>query len=177
MTKITVYRYGRDNEQIESAGWFTVESAEALPEADPMTAERYAAAMRRGQPARFVRETLYRTEEGRWVLKVASHVDAHNQWVDDEEDAQPVDGMPRVRFLADAEAMEWLTRNGYADRISAFMPDLPNESGPGRPEIGGLVQVRLGNLLPSIDAYAAGHGWSRAEAVRRLVLAGLSRDE
>ena len=177
MTKITVFRYDRDNQPVEPVGWFTVESAEVLPEADPMTAERFAAAARRGQPARFVRETLYHTEEGRWVLKVAAHVDGRGRWVDDENDAQPMDGMPRVRFVTDIEAMDWLNRNGYADRVSALLSDLPNESGPGRPEIGGLVQVRLGNLLPSVDAYAARHGWSRAEAVRRLVVAGLGSDE
>jgi hypothetical protein len=176
MTKITVYRYD-DNQPAEPVGWFTLESAEALPEANPMTAERFAAAMRRGEPARFVRETLYRTAESRWVQKTALHVDAHNQWVDNENDAQQHDGMPRVRFLTDAEAIDWLTHNGYADRIPEFMPGVPDESGPGRPEIGGLVQVRLGNLLPSVDAYATRHSWSRAEAVRRLVVAGLSSDE
>lgn len=177
MSKVTVYRYDRDNQPIEPAGWFTLESAEALPEANPMTGEKYAAAMRRRQPARAVRETLYRTEERRWVLKVASHVDEHNRWVDNEVDAKPMYGMPQVRFVSDAEAVDWLSRNGYDDRIPEFMPDLPDESGPGRPEIGGLVQVRLGNLLPSVDTYATRHGWSRAEAVRRLVLAGLAVDE
>lgn len=44
---------------------------------------------------------------------------------------------------------------------------------PGRPVIGGKVQVRLGDLLPLVDAWAAEQGIERAEAVRRLVSAGL----
>jgi len=46
----------------------------------------------------------------------------------------------------------------------------------GRPKIGGEVQVRLGDLLPDVDAWAADNGVKRAEAIRRLVLAGLRAD-
>lgn len=172
MTKISVYRYDRDNQPIEIAGWFTPESADAMVEADPMTAERHAAAMRRG-PARGVVETLYHTDGRRWVHKTAWHVGARGQWVDDETQVGSGGLGPQYRFLSDAEALDWLTRNGYDDRIAAYLPSLPDETGPGRPEIGGLVQVRLGKLLPSIDAYAAEQACSRAEAVRRLVVAGL----
>jgi hypothetical protein len=39
MTKITVNRYDDDtNSPVEAQGWFTLEDAEAMPEADPMTA-------------------------------------------------------------------------------------------------------------------------------------------
>lgn len=34
--------------------------------------------------------------------------------------------------------------------------------------------MRLGDALPGVDAYAAEHGIKRAEAVRRLVGAGLA---
>lgn len=132
MNRVAVYRYDRDNQPAEPVGWFTPENAEALPEADPMTAERYAEAQRGGQPVRAVRETLYRTREGRWVLKTALHVDARNRWVDDEADAQPMDGMPRVRFLTVPEVVDWLTRNRYGDRLTTLLPDLPEEWGPDR---------------------------------------------
>ena len=69
MTKITVYRYDEMNSRVEAEGWFTLEDAEAMSEADPMTAARHAHAMRRGEPARGVTETLYHTSHGRWVLK------------------------------------------------------------------------------------------------------------
>ena len=78
--------------------------------------------------------------------------------------------------MSDAHAIDWLRRNHYEDRIQQYLPDLPDERGPGRPEIGGRVQVRLGHLLPAIDSYAADHKCSRAEAVRLLVIAGLAND-
>ena len=59
MTKITVYRYNEMNSPVEAQGWFTLEDAEATPEADPMTAARHAQAMRRGEPALGVTETRY----------------------------------------------------------------------------------------------------------------------
>jgi hypothetical protein len=45
---------------------------------------------------------------------------------------------------------------------------------PGRPEVGGIVQVRLGDILDQVDAWREPHGLSRAEAVRRLVADGLA---
>ncbi|AYE99573.1 hypothetical protein C0J29_31935 (plasmid) [Mycobacterium paragordonae] len=40
----------------------------------------------------------------------------------------------------------------------------------GRPEVGRPVNIRLGDeLLAKVDAYAAGEGIKRAEAVRQLV--------
>jgi hypothetical protein len=178
MTKITVYRYDEMNSPVEAQGWFTLEDAEAMPEADPMTAARHAQAMRRGEPARGVKQTLYHTSHGRWVLKTAWHIDECGRFVDDEPDVDPRSGSggPRYRFLSDAEAIDWLRRNRYEDRIQQYVPELPDERGPGRPEIGGRVQVRLGHLLPAVDSYAADHRCSRAEAVRLLVIAGLRND-
>lgn len=112
MSKLTVYRYDKHNLPVEAEGWFTPENAEALPEADPMTAERHKQARRRGESVRGVKETLYRTEEGRWVLKIAWHLGPGGEWVDEEADATLGDP-PRYRFLGDAEAMGWLTLNHY----------------------------------------------------------------
>ena len=70
MTKITVYRYDEMNSRVEAEGWFTLEDAEAMPEADPMTAARHAEAMRRGESARGVKETLYHTSQGCWVANL-----------------------------------------------------------------------------------------------------------
>jgi hypothetical protein len=177
MTKITVYRYDEMNTPIEAQGWFTLEDAQAIPEADPMTAARHAQAMRRGEPARGVKQTLYHTSHQRWVLKTAWHIDESGRFVDDEPDADPhSEGGPRYQFLNDAHAIDWLRRNHYQDRIQQYLPDLPDERGPGRPEIGGRVQVRLGQLLPAVDSYAADHKCSRAEAVRLLIIAGLGNE-
>jgi hypothetical protein len=178
MTKVTVYRYDENNQPVEAVGWFTLETADAMIEADPMTSERHAQAMRRGRPSRGVIETLFYTAEGRWVLKIAWHIGEHGQWVDDEADARPGPVGPIYRFLSDADALAWLTKNNYHDRIQTYLGDLPDEKGPGpgRPEIGGRVQVRLGHLLPEIDAYASKRSCSRAEAVRQLVIAGLDNE-
>jgi hypothetical protein len=174
MTKITVYRFDEMNTPVEAQGWFTLVDAEAIPEADPMTAARHAQAMRRGEPALGVKETLYHTSHGRWVLKTAWHIDECGRFVDDESDVDPHSGSgPRYQFLSDAHAIDWLRRNRYEDRIHHYLPELPDERGPGRPEIGGRVQIRLGHLLPAVDSYAADHRCSRAEAVRLLIIAGL----
>jgi hypothetical protein len=172
MTRIAVYRYD-DHGRREPDGWFTLESAEAMVEANPMTAARYAAARRRG-PVRSVIETLYRTNGGRWVLKTAWHVGPQGEWVDDEAAIGPWHPEPRYEFITDIDALDWLNRNGYADMVERFLGDTPDEQGPGRPEIGGRIQVRLGDLLGRVDAYAQERGCSRAEAVRNLVAAGLA---
>ncbi len=47
---------------------------------------------------------------------------------------------------------------------------------PGRPEIGTPINTRLGtDLLSRVDAFAAREGINRAEALRRLIAAGLKR--
>ncbi len=177
MSRVTVYRHDSDNQPAVAEGWFSPERAEAIVEANPMTAQRFAELQRQGRSARGVVETLYRTEGGRWVHKVAWHTDERGRWVDDERDAYSPLGQPRYRFLRDEEALDWLNRNGYSDRVEQFFGDLPAEQGPGRPEIGGRVQVRLGDLLPSVDAFAEKQGCSRAEAVRRLVATGLGQPQ
>lgn len=47
----------------------------------------------------------------------------------------------------------------------------------GRPEVGKPINLRLGDdLLAQVDIYAVAEGIKRAEAVRRLVTAGLKTD-
>ena len=50
------------------------------------------------------------------------------------------------------------------------------EAKRGRPPIGEKVQIRLGELLARVDAWAAVHEVNRAEAVRRLVAAALDAE-
>ncbi|MGH3838593.1 MAG: hypothetical protein ACRDSF_23300 [Pseudonocardiaceae bacterium] len=45
----------------------------------------------------------------------------------------------------------------------------------GRPEVGNVVHVRLGEVAAAVDAYAAEHWMSRAQAVCELVADGLDR--
>ena len=52
---------------------------------------------------------------------------------------------------------------------------MESERGPGRPEIGTPINVRLGDdLLKAIDAKAAEYGVSRAEFIRSTLLQSLS---
>lgn len=43
----------------------------------------------------------------------------------------------------------------------------------GRPHIGNIVSVALGDVLPRVDTYRAEHGLTRAAAIRTLITLGL----
>lgn len=104
-------------------------------------------------------EALYRTAGGRWVKNWWS------QWQGETE---------TWTFVTDKDAEQWLLLNGHDEAVERFFGEIPEEVGPGRPEIGPPVNVRLGEHLTGVDAYAKEFGISRAEAVRRLVAAGLA---
>lgn len=165
MTRVNVYSYTNGYAEPGTfEGWFTPEECVALVEANVLSDADYERARRKGV-VRGVIETLYRTPEGRWVLQTARRGAEQGR-------------LPDLHvFLTSDEALEWLTRQGYEREVTEFFGELPSESGgPGRPEIGGRVQVRLGGLLTEVDAYAKRRDITRAEAVRVLVAAGLDKD-
>jgi len=103
---------------------------------------------------------LYRTAQGRWVLR---------QWSNWE-------GTTDVyTYVTDGRACAWLVFNDYDADAEKYFGAVESERGPGRPEIGNPVQVRLGDLLERVDAYAAEQGRTRADALRELIGRGLSR--
>lgn len=104
-------------------------------------------------------EGLYCTAGGRWVLRRWSN------WASEPETFTYVEST--------AAAADWLLFNGYEDAYREHFGEPASERGPGRPEVGGLVQVRLGGALEQVDRWATEHAITRAEAVRRLVFAGL----
>lgn len=164
MARTNVYRYPDGySEAGELDGWFSPEECEAIVETGVLSDDEFAAAVRTGRPVRGLIETLYRTPHQRWVL--------HRVWRDTQGEIPDT-----YEFFADDQALEWLTRQGYEDRLEQFFGTLPTERGPGRPEISGRVQVRLGELLEPVDSYAAKHGLSRAEAIRQLISAGLEHE-
>lgn len=80
-------------------------------------------------------------------------------------------------YVTPEQAREWLIANGEDDAVARHFGELAAEEDrrPGRPEIGGRYTMTYGDgLLADVDAYADGHGIARAEAVRRLVSAGLA---
>jgi len=110
--------------------------------------------------SQWVDEYLYRTKGGRWVR---NH-DAHRQ----------MGGPDTYEFYDDEQARDWLLRSECNDEaVARFFGEVEEERGPGRPEVGGAVHVRLGALLANVDAYAEAEQCPRAEAIRRLVLNGL----
>lgn len=54
--------------------------------------------------------------------------------------------------------------------------DVTEQRGPGRPEVGKAINVRLGDdRLEDVDTWAREHVVSRAEAIRQLIDVGLDR--
>jgi len=95
-------------------------------------------------------ETLWHAANGRWALQRAGS----------------------YQFIEDAAARQWLIDHEL--QAEAAQLDVPPKG--GRPEIGGAVRVRLGGLLPAVDALAARRHLSRAEAIRHLVHRGLQAE-
>ncbi|MHC5905688.1 hypothetical protein ACVNF4_17565 [Streptomyces sp. S6] len=164
MTRTPVYRYDGDRREID--GRFDPDDITSHPEADAISDEEFERRRnsRKAGAVRATRNTLLRTGGHRWVLE--SHVippeTGTRHAVED-----------RYRFLTGDQALAWLTRHGHEQAIRYWLHDPPPERGPGRPEIGGRVQVRLGELLDAVDSYADRNACSRAEAVRALVAIGL----
>ena len=101
---------------------------------------------------------LYRTAQGRWVLRTWSN------WQGETD---------TYSYVSNDDARDWLIFNDYDDDAQRYFGEIDEERGPGRPEVGNAVHVRLGDLLPAVDAFASQHQCSRADAVRTLVTAGL----
>jgi hypothetical protein len=111
-------------------------------------------------------ESLLRTRQGRWVR----HYDSTNEF----------NGPEYYQFLTDDEAKDWLLRSeaDAADEIiEKYFGEVEEEAGPnlgGRPAIGKKCEVRLDEeTLAKVDARAAEQDVSRAEMLRRLVVAAL----
>jgi hypothetical protein len=104
-------------------------------------------------------QVLYRTTGGRWVLHVWS---------------QRQGKAPTWKFITDKEAREWLIRDEDDDLIAKYFGKLAEESGPGRPEEGKPVSIRIPDgLRARLDERATADGVSLAEMVRRLCAAAL----
>lgn len=137
------------------AGWFDLDRA---TEFQPQ--RRWDGSNMRDINARgnFEHQELYRTAQGRWVLR---------HWSQRE-------GSPDTfRFVSDDVAREWLIRNEHDDAVERYFDQLTEEEGPrptGRPEEGRPINVRLPEtIITALDERAAQAGEPRAEVVRRLL--------
>jgi hypothetical protein len=108
-------------------------------------------------------QALNRTSGGKWVL---------SRW------SAYTDTSDTHGFVTSDEAREWLLAHHCDEVIAEFFGAVAEEEDrrPGRPAIGEPVNVRLGELLGRVDAYATATGASRAEAIRALVAVGLTAD-
>jgi len=107
-------------------------------------------------------QNLYRTAGGRWVLETWS------RWQNEEA---------RHEFVSDEQARQWLLINGSDDVVEEYFGEIEEERGPGRPEIGPVTTIRLGEELTARVDAARRDGESRAAAIRRLLEAALGAQE
>lgn len=167
MNRINVYRYPAedDYDALQDGpildGWFDLDKAEMIQQDTEWDGNNHISVHTRSQ---WDSQTLYRTAGGRWVL---NHSSRRAAW--------PI---PRYEFITDAQAREWLLINHSDNEIEKYFGKVEEEVGPaptGRPAIGPAINVRLeAGLLAAVDARAEHEGQSRAETIRRLLLAGLA---
>lgn len=157
--KITKSELNYDDEgtTLTLVGWFDSDSAVEYREAREWNGQNLVGVNNLGD---YGHQILYRTAMGRWVLNTWS------QWV----------GVPQTyEYVDDQRARDWLLINDHDDAVTKWFGFPEPERGPGRPEKGPAVSVRLDDQLAPVDTYAAAEGISRAEAVRQLVALGLNQ--
>lgn len=104
---------------------------------------------------KWVHEHLLLTASGRWVLNHWS------QWQGSTE---------TYRYITDDEARTWMLANERDEECEEYFGTIEPERGPGRPEIGAPINVRLGSeRLAAVDAAAAEAGVTRADMIRLLL--------
>jgi hypothetical protein len=150
MPRINVY--ASDNGHQKLIGWFDDDKTTVYL-SNPSCCDSENAHTRDYGP----HQNLMRTANGRWVLNEFTYVRASEF------------GEDSYYFLSDDQVKNWLATNHYDKEYAEYFGEMPDEVGPGRPEIGGEVKVRLGALLPEVDEWAAANGVKRAEAIRRLI--------
>lgn len=151
--RVNVYEYpeypGDNDDEPKLVGWFEWTKSDRWPGPTRDGAGNHLA----------TGEALIRTAKGRWVLEHWS------RWQDDTD---------KYVFVSDDQARTWLLDHGEDATVREYFGEIEEERGPGRPEIGSPVQVRLGtDLLERVDSWASERGVKRAEAIRRLVAAAL----
>lgn len=160
MSRINVYIRPEDNPDGTKFGWFDDSKADWFREDTRWDGSDNTGVMS-GIPAGVGYEGLHRTVQGRWVRE-------HNA-------VNYYNGKRSYEFLTDEQAREWFLRNGDDEIVEKFFGPLEEERGPGNPEGGVPVNVRLSQeILDRLDTAAKDEGISRDEKICQLVTAGLS---
>lgn len=120
--------------------------------------------------SQWIREYLYRTPGGRWVLN-RDQTGYHS-------------GPDEYRYITDEQARDWLLKaEGRLDNAAALQEhfgDVEEERGPGRPSMGPSKTFTVQfpeDLLKRADELAAELGLSRAEWLRRVSESALDMRE
>lgn len=122
----------------------------------------YATLIAAGVPDHLIEDANFRGGWDARVQGVGVTWDASEQeWLVEGQDGNVYSGKSIRQLL-------WRRRG-----IAVAKPDEEAIDRRGRPEIGSAIHIRLGDLLPRVDDWAQEHGTSRAEAIRRLITAGL----
>lgn len=159
MARINIYEIDELDGTKTLVGWFDPRRAERFDQDRRWDGNNMIGVITGSQ---WVDEYLYRTAGGRWVV----NNDAHRY----------CNGPDVYEFITDEQARDWLLRSECNDDvIEKYFGELEDERGPGRPEIGQEVKVRLGDdQRTQVDELAVAAGVTRAEQLRRLIDAGLS---
>ncbi|MUL61064.1 hypothetical protein B5P44_00500 [Mycobacterium sp. CBMA 213] len=154
MARINVYETDEYTGTRTLAGWFDISKAEGFAE-DTRWDGNNTVGLSSGVPTNFGGDQLIHTSGGRWVLY--------------RDRSRYFNGRDTHHFVSENVAREWLLTNGHDDDAATYFGPTEEERGPGRPEVGKPINVRLGDLLADVDDYAADNDLSRAEAIRSLI--------
>ena len=136
----------------ELIGWFDDEKAEKFKEMRDWDGSNWISVATGSQ---WNHQDLYRTAGGRWVLHHWSQWQGSRDWYE---------------FISNERARDWLLKNGHDEAVERLFGPIEEERGPGRPEIGPAIQIRLPeDMLARIDQQAKELGTSRAERIRQLL--------
>jgi hypothetical protein len=158
MARINITSVDEYDGSTKLVGWFDDKACESWMEATEWDGHNRIGRSTRSQ---WDHEVLIRTAGGRWVLN------RHSQ-------RQGV--METYEFVGSDRARDWLLLNGHDDEVERlFGEPVEPERGPGRPEVGPMVNVRMEPaMIERLDEYAGLHGLSRAETIRQLVARALA---
>ena len=141
------------NPTTKLVGWYDADKATGFDEAKRSDGSNLISVPTGSQ---WNHEQLVQTAGGRFVMYRWS------QWQG---------AVDSYEFIGADAAREWLVLNEHDAEVERlFGAPVEPERGPGRPEIGPMVNVRMpAEMVALLDADAAGEGLSRAELVRSLI--------
>lgn len=137
-------------------GWFDRDTAESFDEGTRWNGQNHVSLH---TSDKFDHQILYRTAEGRWVLRGWS-----------QRDGRP----DTYEWIGDDRARDWLILSGNDEAAERHLGDIEPERGPGRPAIGPPITVRFpADVLEVLDATAKAEDITRAEFIRRRMARSL----